>query len=370
MTKKITALMLAFMLVLMVATGCSSTPAPDPSEEPSASEASNLDDTIDSDDEDDEEEVVIDLESKPITVKDSDGYDVEVISNPKCVAIWDYAILDILENIGFEKTGITLLVTPSKDSLPDDLQYFKDKPNHEVVDGGSLVTIDFDVLDLVQPELIIAGGRVYGSLVEDTSEEGRLHAQTEYGGKIVRLANNVNDSELYNTMSSNVEALGAIFPAIKAELDERMAEIKSEMDEVAAKAQASGKTALFCMTASATSLSVSNPNSRFDMLYEEFGFTAAVPDAEPSDDVHGYDVSAEYIRLANPDVIFVCDRSALLGQGPGFDTMMASPIIQQTTAYEEGHIYSLTAEAWYTMTGGFTAVERMIEDINQYFDSL
>ena len=49
---------------------------------------------------------------------------------------------------------------------------------------------------------------------------------------------------------------------------------------------------------------------------------------------------------------------------------MNDPIIKQTTAAQNGDIYVLSGNAWYTMTGGISATETMIADLNQYIIKL
>ncbi|MDR1906244.1 MAG: ABC transporter substrate-binding protein [Clostridiales bacterium] len=318
-----------------------------------------------------------DNQTPPLTtveVTGSDGAVVEVGVNPTKVAVYDYAILDILENVGFDNTGITQLIVPSKSSLPADLAYYKNQPDSKVVSGGSLFYVDWDVLDIVQPQLVILGGRSFGMnaagdrLSADDNAAFKNSTMERYSStSFVKLSVNASNSNLSPDLESNVTALGKIFPSLKPALDAKLAQIKAAMDEVKIRAQASGKNALFVMMVDQNNISVFNPSSRFDMLYEEFGFTPVEADAAAWGNAHGFDAQAEYVLARNPDVIFVLDRSATVGTGAGFENFIGDNSIKATSAYQSGDIYLLTGEAWYTMTGGFTAITRMIEDINQFF---
>ncbi|MDR2047534.1 MAG: ABC transporter substrate-binding protein [Clostridiales bacterium] len=315
----------------------------------------------------DEEEV------EYVDVVDSDGNTVSAVVNPTRVAIYDYSILDILDNVGFENTGIEKLVVPTKSSLPGDLSYYADLPDSKVVSGGTLFYVDQDVLDLVQPQLVILGGRSFGMnangdrLTSDVVAADKEAAKAKYSQTaFVKLSVNASNSNFTGDMEKNVAALAKIFPSLKAALEEKLAEIKAGIAEIREAAQTSGATALFCMMVDQTTLSVFNVDSRFDMLYEDFGFTPVDPLATVWGNQHGLEVRAEYVLEQNPDVIFVLDRSATVGTGAGFGNFMATPLIQETEAYRNGNIYVLTGEAWYTMTGGFTAATRMIADLNQF----
>lgn len=313
-------------------------------------------------------------EPQAVTVRDSDGKDVSVNTHPKKVAIYDYSILDILLNVGFENTGITQLIVPTKDSLPADLDYFKTASDSTVVSGGSLFYVDWDVLDLVQPDLVILGARSFGMnaagdrLSGEDKDKYVSDTLSRYPqASFLKLTTTTSDAQLLADMENNVAALAAIFPELSDALEAKLAQIKQDMKDIETKAQASGKTALFAMMVDQTTLSIFNPSSRFDMLYEEFGFTPVDNDAVSWSNQHGFDVRAEYVLEKNPDVIFVLDRSATVGTGAGMENFMNDPIIKKTQASLNGDIYPLTGDAWYTMTGGFTAAERMIADINQFF---
>ena len=78
-------------------------------------------------------------------------------------------------------------------------------------------------------------------------------------------------------MDNNIKAL-PIFPNIKNDLENKLAQIKTDMQAISAKTKSSDKTTLFAMMVNPTTLSVFNANSRFYMLYEKFDFTLADDD--------------------------------------------------------------------------------------------
>ncbi|MDR0697580.1 MAG: ABC transporter substrate-binding protein [Christensenellaceae bacterium] len=314
------------------------------------------------------------VDARPtVTIVDANGDEFTIKTNPTSVAIYDYGVLDILDSVGFDTLGIEKLAVPNKDGLPADLASYKERDN--VISAGSLFIVDLDVLDLIQPELIILGGRSFGRKADNSAvtaaekEELVNEAYEKFpNATFIKLSVNSSNSSLLSDMQRNAYALARIFNNVEIAIKYKA--IDDGMDEIQAKAKASGKTALFGMMVDQTTFSVFNVNSRFDMLYEEFGFTPVDPQAVAWGDAHGLNARCEYVLDKNPDLIFILDRSATIGTGAGYENFLADASIQQTEAYKNDNIYLLTGEAWYTMTGGFTAAERMIEDINQYFDSL
>ncbi|MDR0730941.1 MAG: ABC transporter substrate-binding protein [Treponema sp.] len=313
-----------------------------------------------------------------VKIIDTTLEEVEAVVNPQVVAIYDYSILDTLESVGFERTGIKTLVVPSRSTLPDALDYYKaEVPGTRIISGGSLFFIDWDVLDLADPRLVILGGRSFGMnasgqrLNTEDAATYRANTYNRYNNtRFIKLSVDASKSTLDEDIRRNVTALGSIFPALKGDLDARYREIKADMDTIKAKARQSGARALFVMTPDPSSISVFLPGSRFGMLYNEFGFTPA-DTAETADfSAHGAATAAEYILAVNPDVIFLLDRAATVGTEAGETNFKNDASIRQTAAFKNNRIYTLDGDSWYTMTGGIQATRQMIQDLMRFIDTL
>ena len=310
-----------------------------------------------------------------VTITDFEGESIEVMTNPSVVAIYDFGVLDILYNVGFERTGIETLILPSSTGgLPQSLSYFDDADF--VHQGGSLFYVDRDVLDLIEPELVILGARSFGMDAEGNrlEPEDRDEFRDETVERFdetawIRLGPG-REINILDDMEISVNVLSAIFPELADDLQAEFDEILAEVATVNELASASDSTALFVMMMDETSLSVFHPGSRFNILYDEFGFTAADPEASLEfTDQHGLEARAEGVLALNPDVIFVLDRSNnMIGPGAAFDTITTDPIIAETSAAQNGNIIALDPTSWYTITGGFGATRQMIEDMMIYLD--
>lgn len=367
MKKSLFALIALFGLFFLVACGESDVE----DHAPATEEIVDADDTKDEETNDDSAEAA----SETVTIVDFDGESIEVQTNPSVVAIYDFGVLDILYNVGFEKTGIETLIIPnSTGGIPESLSYFDGADF--VHNGGSLFYVDHDVLDLIEPELVILGSRAFGMnaagdrLDDDDRNAFRDETLARYEDTTwIRLGSG-REINLVEDMKVSAEALALIFPDLADDIQTELASILAGIEEVNELASTSDATAIFVMMMDATSMSVFNPGSRFNMLYEEFGFTAADPDDTLEfTDQHGYDVRAEYLLSVDPDVIFVLDRSNnMIGPGPAFDNILEDPIIAQTSAAQNGNIIPLDPTSWYTITGGFGAARQMIDDLMIYLE--
>jgi len=310
-----------------------------------------------------------------VTITDFDGEEIEVMTNPTVVAIYDFGVLDILYNIGFERTGIETLILPtSTGGIPQSLSYFDDADF--VHNGGTLFYVDHDVLDLLEPELVILGARSFGMnaagdrLEDDDRNAFRDETFERYEDTTwIRLGPG-REINILEDMEISVNVLAAIFPELAGDLHAEFNEILAEVAEVHELASASDSTTLFVMMMDATSLNVFHPGSRFNILYSEFGFTPADPEASVEfTDQHGFEARAEYVLSLNPDIIFVLDRSNnMIGPGPGFEALLADPILSETSAAQNDNIIPLDPTSWYTITGGFGATRQMVADMMNYLE--
>ncbi|MCL2841058.1 MAG: ABC transporter substrate-binding protein [Defluviitaleaceae bacterium] len=304
-------------------------------------------------------------------------HQVSLMQMPTSVAIFDWSILDILYTVGWEKTGIETLILPATATLPTEVSWFENQDF--VIRGGTLHYVNWDVLDLVQPELVILGMRsfAHNAAGETTSPEVRaeLRQQAEADNPntaFIRLSHSSARSELLADTSHNVYVLQQIFPQIADELQAYLDRIVEDLNYIQTRVQASDMTAQFVMIW-ADRMSLFLPEGRFHMIHDEFGFTPAVYEQPQwAADQHGFDSRAEFLLSADPDIIFLLDRTDMVSPtgGVGVQNFMADSIIQNTSAYQNGHIYVLEGNAWYTVTGGFSAIDTKIANIMAFVNTL
>ncbi len=267
------------------------------------------------------------------------------LTNPARVAIFSYDALDILDVVGLENTSIQMLGVV-KSNLPSFLEDFDTDTYYNV---GTLFMPDWDALDLFNPELIIIGSRsagAYDTLKESYPNADILDVSLTYG-------------EYSEGLTRNANNLGLIFPSVSDAIETELTALTDGMALI--KETAKDYSALFILV-NGESLSFYGPTGRFAVLHDEFGFVAADSSAEEGGS-HGEVVGYEYVAAVNPEVLFLMDRGAAIGNEGTTDTVLANSLIAGTTAGQNDDIYILTGEAWYIAPGGFTSTQAMIDDL-------
>ena len=321
-------------------------------------------------------------ERETVTITDFNGNVVQVRQNPSVVAIYDWGVLDMMYTIGMEQFGIETLIVPNPDGIPSVLAGVRNIPGLQVINGGTLFYVDWDVLDLVTPELVILGARSFGMnaagdrLSAEDNEAFRADTEARYADtQFIRLTINAQQSDLLGDMRRNAASIAQIWPGVAGQLNAEIAEIEAGMAYVNAAASASGKTAVFLMMTTPTNLSLFLDGSRMGMVFDEFGFNPAytAEDIGLFSDQHGFESRAEFVLALNPDIIFLLDRNEMndnIPESAGFDALMGDPIIQRTNAFAEGHIYALYPQEWYTVVGGFGSARQMIACTMRFVENI
>lgn len=309
-----------------------------------------------------------------ISVTDLRGDIIENVPvNPSVVAIYCLGVLDTLYRAGWENTGIELLIVPSKDTLPDQLRWFREQPNSTVVNGGTLHWVDWGVLDMARPQLIITGQRSFAMDHNETRLDAdgiaALRAETEerYGGAaFVHLGQNTDISQVEN-VEAIAYVLAQIFPETANYLTATFESLDEQIAEVRAGVVASEATAMVVTLHSPFEFSVDvGTGIRTNVVFNIFGFENPAV-AETDTALFGMgDASTELILRINPDVIFILPHSALTDASAAVNNFMSDSIIQITDAHANNNIFVLQQAPWHTLTTGFTGMEAMINDVRQF----
>lgn len=266
-----------------------------------------------------------------------------VVKNPEKVVVFDYAILDSLDQMGVEILGLP------KSNIPEFLKKFE-APKY--INVGTLFEPNFELIYELEPDVIFISGRqetVYKELAEI--------APTVY------LAIDTND--YLGSFEKNLTVLGEIFGKeefVKAEV----AKVRSSIEEVSRKVREKGASALILM-ANDGSLSVYGPGSRFDIIHSEFGFKPADPNIQVAN--HGQNISFEYLLKINPEYILVIDRGATVGGSISAQQVMDNVLVRSTDAYKKNRIIYLASQVWYVASGGLEGTKTMIEDIEKAIEN-
>ncbi|MFJ1627187.1 siderophore ABC transporter substrate-binding protein [Marinilactibacillus psychrotolerans] len=258
---------------------------------------------------------------------------------PEKVVVFDMGILDTLSELNLEDSVVGTVT----ENLPEYLSQFENSGAQSV---GNLKEPDLEAVYDLDPDLIIISGR-----------------QLDYEDKLNEIAPTLYlglDLENYwSSFESNMKTIGKIFVS-ESEMDSQISTIKSNMTNLKEKAESSNYSSLITIL-NEGSPSAFGKNSRYGMIYDEFGFTPIDTNIEAS--IHGQSISFEYVLSKDPDLLFVVDRTRAVGGDDSDSDLSKNPVIQKTTAYQKGHIIYLNPELWYLSGGGLQSMKLMIQEI-------
>lgn len=263
-----------------------------------------------------------------------------VEKNPEKVVVFDFGALDTLDALNIDVTAI-----PRGGVMPS---YLKDYDSDEYEDVGSLKEPDFEKIAEIDPDLILISGR-QADLYDELSKLG----PTVYVG--------VDTTRYMESFDENVQTIAEIFEK-EDEAKEKLAEIDSSIEELNKKAQDSGKNALIVL-ANDDKISAYGPSSRFGLVHDVFGLEAVDEKIEAS--THGKNVSFEYVKEMDPDILYVIDRTAAIGNESNVHELVENKLVESTKAYKNDDIYYLHADNWYLSGGGLISVDNMIGEIEE-----
>lgn len=277
-------------------------------------------------------------ESKVVTVKHEYG-ETPVEVNPEKVVVFDLGVVDALDYLGVEVTGL-----PRSGSLPAHLSKFE---SDEYGNAGSLKEPDLEAVYEMNPDLIIISGRQ-----SDYYEELNEIAPTVYMA--------IDNENYLESFKENMTVLGEIFNK-ESEVETGLKEVTEKVEALNKEVTDLGVNALVTLT-NEGAVSAYGAQSRFGIIHNSFGFAEADSNLEAS--THGSKVSFEYIADLNPDYIFVVDRGAVVGGEGTAQSTIDNELVNSTDAAKNGNIVYLDAAVWYTATGGFTSTLKMVDEIS------
>ncbi|WHY67524.1 siderophore ABC transporter substrate-binding protein [Neobacillus sp. SuZ13] len=274
--------------------------------------------------------------AEKMTIKHQYG-EAEVKKNPEKVVVFDFGVLDTLDELGIDVTGVPQTAVPS---------YLKKYADKKYTNVGSLKEPDFEAIHELQPDVIFISTR-QAELYDQFAEI----APTVYMGL---------DYENYmESFKKNMNLIGEIFGK-ENKVASELKEIDASIEKLNTQVSSLDKKGLILL-ANEGKVSAYGPSSRFGLIHDVFGFGAADQDIEVS--THGQSITFEYIMEKNPDVLFVIDRATAVGGEIGAKEIIENELVKKTTAFKNNKIIYLDADTWYLSGGGLKSVKSMAKDI-------
>ena len=275
--------------------------------------------------------------SETITITHELG-ETPVTTNPQKVVVFDYGILDALDSLGVNVTGVV------QSGLPD---YLTKYAGEEYSSIGTLKEPDMEAIFALTPDLIIISGRQ-----ADYYEELNKIAPTIHLG--------IDNADYLGSFKNNMDILGQIFGKEK-EVSSKVEEIEKTIAELNAKVTEKNINGLITL-ANDGAFSVYGQESRFGIIHKEFGVTPV--DTTIDAGTHGQKATFEYVAEKNPQYLFVVDRAAVTGGNTSAKELFENELVARTDAYKNDNIVYLDPTIWYTSVGGFTSTLRMVEEVD------
>ena len=266
----------------------------------------------------------------------------KVKQNPKNVVVFDFGVLDVLDYLDVDVVGL-----PKSSTVPSYLSKYNDDKYTNV---GSLKDPNYIKISELKPELIIISTR-----------------QADLYNKFMEIAPTIcltlDEKDYLSSFEENVNTLGTIFNK-KDKADNEISKIKQKIQTLKEKTTNKGLSALIVLTSSGD-LSAYGPESRFGIIHKEYGVPPVNKNIVSS--THGQNITFEYIRDNNPDIIFVIDKGTVVSGGIPSKDLIENDLVASTKAAKNNRIYNLNAEIWYLSAGGITSTNKMIDEVSSKF---
>ena len=272
-----------------------------------------------------------------LTVPTARG-DAVVPKNPERIAVYDWAALDTLTELGVDVGATTAPVRV------DYLQPAFDK----AATVGTLFEPDYEALHRYNPQLGGPSAEAYEQLAKNTTT----------------IDLTVDNGNIRTSGEKQMETLARIFGK-----EARAAELKAQIDALFAQTReaAKGKGRGLVLSVTGNKVSAFGTQSRLaSWIHGDIGLPSV--DESLRSEGHGQPVSFEYIKEKNPDWIFIIDRTAAIGQeGPAAVEVLDNALVRGTNAWKRKQIIVMPA-ANYIVAGGARQLIQAAEQLKAAFE--
>ncbi len=282
-------------------------------------------------------------DSAPIVLEHAQG-ETTIDGPAERIVVLDMGALDTLAALGSADSVVGLA---TGNVMPEALSQFEDEKYEPV---GSLKEPDLEAIAALDPDLVIAGFRS-ASLTEELSKNFNT----------IDVTYDAADG-FYNGVEFSTNLIAKAVGK-ETEAEEQLAEVSDALEDAKEKAP-TDKSALILMT-SGGKVSAHGTDSRFGLVHTELGIEPAISDVEA--EAHGDAISFEAIAEANPDILYVVDRDAAIGEdGEAAKQVLDNELVATTPAWENDDVIYLDGSRWYIMIHG---VDNAVEMLNEAVES-
>ncbi len=286
--------------------------------------------------------------AQPITIEHNLGTTV-VSHRPQRVAALDMNEVDFLDQLEVPIAGMV------KDFVPHFLAKYKE--DESIVDLGAIVQPNLEKVYQLKPDLILMTP-LHTNHYEGLSELApTLHFDVDFRN---------SKGHHISVIKNHLMDLGRIFD--KEEIaKQKVQEIDAKVNEVQKITEDRQEKALVVMHNNG-SFSSFGIHSRYGFIFDVLGVKPASKEIEPS--LHGQPISSEFIHHADPDILYIIDRTAVMEGQPTIDAeRMANPLLRETKAWKNGRVVFVDPDAWYITAASITSLKIVIDDVIKGYQS-
>lgn len=278
----------------------------------------------------------------PITIEHQLGRTV-ITQRPQRVAVLDMNEADFLDQLGVPIAGM------AKDYVPHFLARYKEAA--EVQDLGAIVQPNVERVHALKPDLVLMTP-IQASHYQELSEIApTLHFDVDF--------RNSQQGHIA-AVKSHLLTLGRIFGK-EALAERKAAELDAKVAQARGVTEGRPEKALIVLHNNGA-FSSFGVRSRYGFVFDALGVKPASSAAEAS--LHGQPISSEFIQQADPDILYVVDRTAVMERRAVMDAeRMGNPLLRQTKAWKNGRVVFVDADAWYITAASVSSLQIVIDDV-------
>lgn len=278
----------------------------------------------------------------PIVVKHELGT-TSIAYHPQRAAVLDMNEADFLDQLSIPIAGMP------KDYVPHFLQKYKD--GQKVQDLGAIVQPNMERIYTLKPDIILM-----------TPLQANQYQALSKIAPTVHYDINFNNSQQHHieAIKAHLITLGQIFNQQQLAtqkvdaLDAKVAEVR--------KTTANRPEKALVVLHNNGAFSNFGVQSRYGFVFNAFGVKPASTVVDTS--LHGQPISSEFIKQADPDILYIVDRTAVMEHRPTIDAeRMSNPLLRQTKAWKNGKVVFVDADAWYITAASPTSMHILIDDV-------
>ena len=278
----------------------------------------------------------------PVTIAHKLGTTV-IEQRPQRVAVLDMNEVDFLDQLGVPVAGMV------KDYVPHFLARYKDDAG--IRDLGAIVQPNLEHIHALKPDLVLMTSIQANHYKELSQIAPTLHFDVDYQN---------SQSQHIDVVKQHLLTLGRIFG--KEDIaSQKAAELDAKVMAARKVTQARPEKALIVLHNNGA-FSAFGVQSRYGFVFDALGVKPASSAIEAG--LHGQPISSEFIQQANPDIIYVVDRTAVMEHRPVMTAeQMGNPLLRQTNAWKTGRVVFVDADAWYITAASVTSLKLVIDDV-------